>query len=134
MTKREQILAAVKTKLQTMSSISSSKVFRSRVDPFLAENLPGVTIEPAGDVVISATIAYIDWKLNVRIITFTQGETPDQVADPIIAEIHSKMMSDETLGGLLMGMAPIGLHFEFLESGTPKVAITYDFELTYRTT
>ncbi|MGZ3743857.1 MAG: hypothetical protein ACXVB1_00265 [Pseudobdellovibrionaceae bacterium] len=116
-----------------MTTISSSKVFRSRVDPFNSDALPCVSIEPVSDQADSTNLAYIDWKLLVRITTYAKGDIPDQVADPIIADIHSKMMSDETLGGLLMGMRPDGVNYEFLEAGTPLVSISYDFELSYRT-
>jgi hypothetical protein len=134
MTKREEILAAITTLLKTMSSVSASKVVRSRVDPFNSANLPCMTIEPLSDLADSNNLAFIDWLLSVRMTVYTKGDIPDQVADPIIDEIHSKLMGDETLGGLLMGMAPKSVTYEFLEAADSLVAVSYDFDFKYRTT
>jgi hypothetical protein len=138
MTKREQILNAVKTVLKAAGgAIDADKVFRSRVDPFKEGILPCITIEPVNDQANSQNMAFIDWTLTVRISIYSRSTDKDvgadEIADPIVEAVHNKLMADETLGGLLMGMAPKSLNWDFMEGNGATVGIFYDFELAYRT-
>jgi hypothetical protein len=50
----------------------------------------------------------VDRKLQVRIDVIVHGDTPDQVANPIIEDMHKRMIppGDCTLGGLAIDISP----------------------------
>ncbi len=133
-TKREQILEAVLAVVKAAGVVPSTKVFRSRVNPFSADKmLPCITLEPTSDKPNANNLARIDWNLSIRITIWVQGDVPDQVADPIIHSVHTAMMADETLGGLLVAMNPTNLTFEFADGNHPQLAAHYEFDLNYHT-
>lgn len=105
--KRERILAAVTSALAGTTGVSS-RIYRSRVEAFARSEAPAIVIEPVDDVPAQEPVSTckIDWRLQVNILVHTRGAIPDQLAAPIIASLHSKLMADRTLGGLTLDVWP----------------------------
>ena len=132
--KREQILAALKTTLAGTTGVST-RIYRSRIEPITNGESPAVVIEPITDEPSTNNSSYlkIDWTLRVRIVVIIRGTIPDSVGDPTVESLFTKVLTDPTVGGLAKDIRPAIQTFEVLEADTPAGLITCEFEIDYRT-
>jgi hypothetical protein len=132
-TKRENILAAIKTALTGTTGVGT-RIYRSRVEPLSRNESPAIIIEPVSDTPVQNTsLPTLDWTLRVRIVVIERGNIPDQAADDTIQSLHSKMMADLTLGGYAIDVEPAQTSFQLLEADQPAGVIFCEFEIRYRT-
>jgi hypothetical protein len=132
-TKRETILAAVRTALTGTTGVST-RIYRSRVEPLARGESPAIIVEPVTDTVEQNTsLPTLDWSLTVRVAVIVRGNIPDQVADPIVQDMHSKLMADLTLGGYAIDIQPQGVSFDLSEADQPSGVIACDYLIRYRT-
>jgi hypothetical protein len=104
-TRREQILAFVATELADTTGVSG-RVYRSRVEAFSRDEAPAIVIEPGADRANVVATCKLDWTMDLLVVVHTRGQIPDQLADPIVADVHSKLMADRSLGGLVIDIVP----------------------------
>jgi hypothetical protein len=132
-TKRENILAAIKTALANTTGVGT-RIYRSRVEPLARAESPAIVVEPLSDTPVQATsLPTLDWTLRVRISVIERATVPDQAADDTIESLHSKMMSDLTLGGYAIDVQPAQTSFQLLEADQPAGVIFCEYEIKYRT-
>jgi hypothetical protein len=132
-TRRETILAAVRTALTNTTGVST-RIYRSRVEPMARAESPAIVIEPVNDTAEQNTsLPKLDWSLTVRVSVIVRGTIPDQLADPIVESLHSKLMADLTLGGVAMDIRPQSVNFELVEADQPAGVISCDYLIRYRT-
>ena len=131
--KREQILAKIKTNLTGTTGVGS-RIFRSRSEPLTRAESPSLVIEFVTDqpTINSATYLKLDWTLRVRIVVVVRSQTPDTSADPTIESLHTKIVSDPTLGGLAIDVRPSTVTFDVIEADQPAGIVSCDFEIDYR--
>ena len=133
-TKREQVLSAIATALATTAGVNG-RVYRSRVTAMQRAESPAIVIEPISDTPTQNTsLPTLDWKMRVRIIVIVRGDIPDQLADPVIESMHSKMVADLTLGGYAIDVQPDEVTFNMLDADQPAAVIYNDYIVQYRTT
>ena len=133
-TKRESILAAIKTALTGTTGVGT-RIYRSRVEAFARAETPAITIEPINDEAsIETSLPTLTWRLGVRVAVIVRGNIPDQIADPIVQSVHSKIMADLTLGGYAMDITPGSVSFDLVESDQPTGVVMCDYRVLYRTT
>lgn len=132
-TRRETILTAVRTALTNTTNVGT-RIYRSRVEPMARAESPAIVVEPVSDQAEQNTsLPTLDWSLTVRISVIVRGAIPDQVADPIVESLHSKVMADLTLGGVAMDVRPVSVNFELVEADQPAGVISCDYLIRYRT-
>lgn len=132
-TRRETILAAVRTALTGTTGVST-RIYRSRVEPMARAESPAIVVEPVQDQAEQNTsLPTLDWSLTVRVAVIVRGTIPDQQADPIVENMHSRLMADLTLGGVAMDIRPISVNFEMVEADQPAGVISCDYLIRYRT-
>ena len=132
-TRRETILAAVRTALTGTTGVST-RIYRSRVEPMARAESPAIVVEPVSDTAEQNTsLPTLDWNLTVRVAVIVRGAIPDQVADPIVESLHAKLMADLTLGGYAIDIQPQGVNFEMVEADQPAGVISCDYLIRYRT-
>jgi len=132
-TKREQVLTAIRTALTGTTGVST-RIYRSRVEPLARQESPAIVVEPVSDTAEQNTsLPTLDWSLTVRIAVIVRGNIPDQLADPIVASAHSKIMADLTLGGYAIDVQPLSVSFDFVEADQPSGVIALDYLVRYRT-
>lgn len=132
-TRRETILAAVRTALTGTTGVST-RIYRSRVEPMARAESPAIVVEPVSDTAEQNTsLPTLDWSLTVRVAVIVRGAIPDQVADPIIESLHGRMMADLTLGGYAIDIQPQSVNFEMVEADQPAGVISCDYLIRYRT-
>jgi hypothetical protein len=131
-TKRESILAAVKTALTNTTGVGT-RIYRSRVDPLSRGESPAIIIEPISDTPEQNTsLPTLDWTLRIRVVVIERSDIPDQAADDTIESMHSKLMADLTLGGLAIDIQPAQTSFQLLEADQPAGVIFCEYEIRYR--
>ena len=131
--KREQILAKIKTNLTGTTGVGT-RIYRSRVEPMTRVETPSLVVEFVTDepTVNSATYLKLDWTLRVRIVVIVRAQTPDTTADPTIESLHTKIVSDPTLGGLALDVRPLTVTFDVVEADQPAGVISCEYEIDYR--
>jgi hypothetical protein len=133
-TKRETILAAIKTALTGTTGVGT-RIYRSRTEAFARSECPALVIEPINDEAsIETSLPTLSWRLGVRVAVIVRGNIPDQIADPIVQSLHSKISADLTLGGIAMDVQPISVSFDLVESDQPTGVVMCDYRVLYRTT
>ncbi len=131
-TKRESILADIASTLAGTVQVGS-RIYRSRVVPLARGESPAIVIEPTGDTPqYSLRLDRLDWSLAVRISIIVRGAVPDQTADPIVEDVHSKIMTDLTAGGFALDVEPGPVSFEQIDADQPAGVIGMNFVVKYR--
>jgi hypothetical protein len=132
-TKRESILADIASSLAGTVQVGS-RIYRSRVEPLARGESPAIVIEPVSDTAEQVTaLPTLDWSLTVRVSVIVRSAVPDQAADPIVKDMHSKIVSDLTLGGYAIDVQPQSVNFELLEADQPAGVISCIYVVRYRT-
>ena len=71
--------------------------------------------------------------MRIRIVVIVRGTIPDNVGDPTVESLFTKVLNDPTVGGLAKDIRPATQTFEVLEADQPAGLITCEFEIDYRT-
>ncbi len=124
---REQVLAEIATRLTATNGIGQ-RVFRSRAEAVSRGEMPCLIVEPIADPAEPiGGICKTNRRLTVKIAVLVHSDVPDQAADPILVDIHPRLISpsDISLGGLAVDIELLGDDFQF--AATDGVIIT-----TYR--
>lgn len=133
MTKREQILAAIRTALNGTTGVGN-RIYRSRVEPLARQESPAIIVEPLKDTCAQNTsLPTLDWSLIVRVAVIIRANIPDQAADPTLESLHSKLMANLTLGGLAIDIQPLQVEFQAVEADVPAGVVVCDYRVQYRT-
>tara|TARA_Y100000593_G_scaffold9424_1_gene17197 strand:+ start:72 stop:497 length:426 start_codon:yes stop_codon:yes gene_type:complete len=132
-TKREQILDQIKSVLTSTAGVSS-RVYRSRVVPLSRGESPAIVIEPISDTAQQNTsLPTLDWSMQVRVSVIVRGDVPDEIADPIVESLHSKMCADLTLNGYAIDVQPTSVDFQMIDADQPAGVINTNWLVIYRT-
>ena len=132
-TKRESIMARLLTVLANTTGVST-RIYRSRVTAFTREETPSLLVTWDADTPEQTTsLPKLDWTLDVSIAVIVRGDKPDEVADPVVESLHSKMMADLTLGGYATNIIPTGTSNEAVDSDQPAGIVTVNYQIKYRT-
>ena len=132
-TKRESILADIASSLAGTVQVGS-RIYRSRVVPLSRGESPAIVVEPVSDTAEQNTsLPTLDWSLTVRVSVICRGAVPDQQADPIVEDMHSKIVADLTLGGYAIDVQPESVSFEMLDADQPAGVISCTYVVRYRT-
>jgi len=132
-TKREQILAKVATTLQNTTGVNN-RIYRSRVEAMARAETPALVIEYVSDEAeMKGSLSYLNWTLLIRITVVTRGQIPDQLADITVESIHSKLLADITLNGLVFDIIPLRFEFDVLDTDLPTGITMLFYKVKYRT-
>ena len=131
--RREDILAAVATRLSSTAGVSG-RVYRSRPEALRTDAMPALIIEPISDNAVPYnTTPFVTWTLQFRVMVLARGQVPDQVADPVINSMYSLLMADRSLGGLAQDLVPLNIAFNMQDGDKPILMADCVFQATYRT-
>jgi hypothetical protein len=130
--KRETILARIVTALAGTTGVST-RIYRSRVEPLARGEAPAIVVEPVSDQAVQDTVGTLQWTLTFRVSVIVRGAVTDQLADPAMLDVHSKLMADDTLDGLVILLLPSTVSFESIEADQPAGVVSAEFTAQYRT-
>jgi hypothetical protein len=133
MSRRESILTAIVSALQGTTQVGN-RIYRSRMAAFQRGEAPAITVEPLNDTATQTlSLPRLDWRLLVRVAIIVRGHPPDQLADPIVTDMHAKLMADLTLGGYAIDIQPQGVTFEMADGDQGPGVVLCDYLVQYRT-
>lgn len=130
--RREQILAFMAAALEGTAQVGS-RIYRSRVEAFARDEAPALVIEPGRDRAVTFSTCKLDHTLEVLVVVYTRGPIPDQLADPIVVSLHSKLMADRTLGGLAIDIIPTTTEYQRDKADLTSLWQVCSYEVRYRT-
>jgi len=132
-TKRESILADIASSLAGTTQVGS-RIYRSRTEPLSRGESPALIVEPTQDnPELSVRLDRLEWTMTVVVSVLVRSSVPDQAADPIIEDVHSKIMNDYTAGGYAIDVEPGGVSFQMVEADQPAGVISMEYRIRYRT-
>ena len=136
---REQILERIKTVTLPGTVQVGQRIYRSRAQAYSKSEAPAITISPGEDNpvnaprTIGASLGRLDQALPVLVEIYVRGDVPDQLADPIGVDVHSRMMADRTMGGLAPDVQPDGFRPEYEQADGSAGWMQHRFLIRYRT-
>lgn len=133
-TKRELILAKIKTQLAGTTGVGT-RIYRSRVTPVSRDEGAVLIYEPLSDN-CEVRRNNFQWRLVVRFSIITRGsktKSLDEAADPTVLSIHSKLISDITLGGNAIDISPQSVSFDLVDGDQPSGVVSLDYIIIYQT-
>jgi hypothetical protein len=131
-TKRESILTAITTALAGTVNVGT-RIYRSRVVPLSRGESPAIVVEPVTDSASNEVLPKLDWTMNVLIAVIVRGNPADQLADPIVEDIHARLIANQPLQALVTGLVPTRVAFDILEADQDAGVISLEYEVRYRT-
>lgn len=138
-TKQEQIVAACRGLLTGVAGVPSSRIYRARTEAMSRNESPAVVIEHgrADAIVEPVSVCKIDWTFQLLVAVYAVGQhggtSPDQVADPVIASIHTKLMTDRTIGGLAQDIIPLSRDPQYVSAEDPVAWTVLTYQVRFRT-
>lgn len=132
MTRRETILQAIVAALQGTAQVGS-RIYRSRAQAFIRNEAPALIIEPLQDDPNNDCLPKLDWTLQVQIAIYTRGIPADQLADPIVESIHTQLVGNQPLLGLITGIKPGRTSFLVVDADQDAGVTSLIYEVRYRT-
>jgi hypothetical protein len=136
--RREQIIQAITTALTGTTGLGS-RIWRSRAEAVSRNESPALLIEPATETPIDPegseglSFPYLDRRLIVKIGVITRGPIPDQLADPILVDVHQRLMTNAGLAGLTISVYPGPVDWEQADADTTAGVAICDWVIRYRT-
>jgi hypothetical protein len=136
---REQILNHIATVTLPGTVQVGGRIYRSRAQAYSRSEAPAITVSPGEDNPVNAprttgaSLGRLDQALPVLIEVYVRGDVPDQLADPIGVDVHARMMSDRTLGGLAHDVQPDGWAPQYEQGDATAGWIGQRFLVRYRT-
>jgi hypothetical protein len=131
---REQILERIRTVTLPGTVQVGQRIYRSRAQAYSKSEAPAITISPGEDNpvnaprTIGASLGRLDQALPVLVEIYVRGDVPDQLADPIGVDVHSRMMA-----GLAHDVQPDGFRPEYEQADASAGWMQYRFLIRYRT-
>lgn len=129
--RREQILAHIASTLAGTVQVDN-RIYRSRAEAFARDEAPAIVIEPANDRAQTYSTCKLDWTLDVLVVVYVRGAIPDQLADPIVVDVHSQLMADRTLGGLAIDIVPTTVDYQRDKADLTSLWQVNTYQVRYR--
>jgi hypothetical protein len=131
LSKSETILARIATVLASTAGVSG-RVFRDRWEALARGEMPAVVIEPQSeDDDILTTTETLTTTLLVSIDILISGQPLSTLADPVRVSVHSLLLADATLRGLVISIYPTGRAWDAVSGEIGVLRCSY--AVRYRT-
>ena len=129
-TRRESILARIKTNLDAIDDVS---VYRVRTTPLARGEVPAIVLEPISDDPTEEVYSKTTWTLRIRVSVLVRANAPDNSADAVVEEVHAKIMADPTCNNLALDTEADTTNFSFFDADVPLGVVAMDYLVKYRT-
>jgi len=130
--KRETILTAIVAALAGTTGVGS-RIYRSRVTPLARGESPAIVVEPVSDQAEQDTLGTLMWTMQVRVAIIVRGDVADQMADPILMDVHAKLMGSTALNGYVIDLLPTTVGFEMIDADQTAGVVSAEYAVKYRT-
>lgn len=133
---QEQILSRLETTLERVDE-TNGRVYRSRQEAIQRDECPAIVFEPVTCTLSDPyTTPHLVWNFNIRFTIIARGcndKSPEEIADDVLLDMHSKIYADTTLEALCISIYPRTISYQFTEGDNNAVAVICDYEFLFRT-
>lgn len=134
MTSRRELILAEMVSALTGTVQVGARVYRSRIEAFTRGDLPAIVIQPISDEPAQTNFARLQWDLNFQVTLYLSGDSPDQLGDPVVEDIHARIMAAENPAReYLVDILPNSVSFDIEQGDRPIGVTTLGFVATYQT-
>lgn len=112
----EQVLASIAATLTAAASMSGATVFRERKDALALGEGIAVVLEPEVEEYRKISDYHMSVDLMCIFNILVRGNVPNTTADPIRVAMHSLIMADPTIGGLVQRVIPHATNWAYEEA------------------
>lgn len=130
-TRRELIVQAVVSALAGTANVGT-RIYRSREEVLERNEAPALIVSTESEDPAEDVSGITEKRLTVSVGVYVRGAVPDQLADPVVESVHSKMMTEPTLGGLAMDISEGGTTWEIDEADQTAAIVNMRFVVWYR--
>lgn len=130
--KREQIMQRLKTTTLAGTAGVGARIYRSRADKFMPEEAPALNLLADHEEPNENTIGKVDAKLHIEVQVYHRGNEADRLADPVVEDVHAKLMADTLLGGLAVDVTEDGTSWDFDEADKTALLVRMRYIVWYR--
>lgn len=129
--KREQIMLRLVSVLTPTAGISN-RVFRADPEGANRDDIPCINLGWSAEQPSPETVPQMERTLTVQVSVLTRGDTPDALADPIIADAHARIMADAQLTGLAIDTRLESASFEVVSADQSAGKLTHEYSIKFR--
>lgn len=130
------LVTAMISKLEESPAIAG--VSRVRTRPLSITTTEQIVVRPESSVVEETLLQSghgIQWRTTVAVECYARvgaGTAPDAAVDGLLTDTVTRLMTDQTLGGAIVGMTPAQITYEFEADGDQTVVATILFNCLQR--
>jgi len=129
---RESILAYIKGATLAGTAGVGTKIYRSRADSFTPDEAPALNVLIDNEQPNEDTIGKVNADMHIEVQVYHRGSEPDRLADPIVLDVHARMMADTTLGGIAFDVTEDGTSWDFNEADKTALVVRMRYIVRYR--
>lgn len=132
MTKREQIMQAIKARLEAVPGMAG-RVHRSREVALSREEAPAYVLVWESETVSGDGVhPFTSKHLSVVVDVYQRAAVPDAAADPYVELAHAALLQDSNLGGLCIDIEERGTELQMDEADLTACFVRMEFVVKYR--
>jgi hypothetical protein len=113
-----KVVTAMLAALQTAPAVSA-QIGRVNLRPIAQTSAQAVVVRPVSSEVVEASMTSsmpLSWTTAVAVEVYarsTATTAPDVSVDVLLEAVYLRLMADPTLGGVVLGLQPQTLHYDF---------------------
>lgn len=115
----------------------SSQIGRVRLRPMAQSVSQAVIVRPMQSVVAEQTLLSmpVSWTSSIAVECYVRSSAttpPDQAVDSLLDAVYARLMEDPSLGGVVLGLHPQEINFDFDADGEQTTCATLVFSVRHR--
>jgi hypothetical protein len=136
----DQAVSAVLAALQSAPAVCL-QIGRVNLRPAAQTVSQAVVVRPLSSEVVEASMLSslpMSWTTAIAVECYARssggigGIAPDQSVDALVEAVYARLMADPTLGGVVLGLQPQTLHYDFDADGERTACATLVFNARHR--
>jgi len=132
-----QVVTAITAALQSAPAVADS-IGRVNLRPVSQAVAQAVVVRPVQSEVTQAGVLNsmpVSWSTTVAVECYARSSgatTPDQSVDALLESVYARLMADPTLSGVVLGLQPQHVSFDFDADGDKTACATIVFNARQR--
>jgi hypothetical protein len=133
---RERCLQTVAGLLLPVAQSLGATFHRSPTTGIPREQSPALLVFPESDAITQRSNNRVERQLVVRVVALAREndiDTPEEIADGLLAAAHVALFANANLGGLCLGIKELDCEWDVEDADATAVLIPARYQITYRT-
>jgi hypothetical protein len=133
---RERCLQTVAGLLLPVAQSLGATFHRSPTTGIPREQSPALLVFPESDAITQRSNNRVERQLVVRVVALAREndiDTPEEIADGLLAAAHAALFTNANLGGLCLGIKELDCEWDVEDADATAALIPARYQITYRT-